>query len=359
MSRDILLLARYGSMGASSRIRSYQYIDALESAGLRITRCPMFSDAYVAARHRNRTRTAAAAMAGFARRAGQLLRAGRHAALWVEYELLPWLPFVFERAFLNDRPVIVDYDDAVFHRYDRHPSALVRSLLGAKIDRIMHAATVVVAGNDYLAARARDAGATRIEIVPSVIDIRRYRQKQTFASESLAVGWIGSPSTIPYLRAIEPALRAASDIRNLTITNVGGTPWFPPELAVTNLDWSEAGEIDAMLKFDVGIMPLPDNPWTRGKCGYKLIQYMGCALPVIASPVGVNAQIVEHGRSGFIASSNADWVQALRALATSPTLRESLGKAGFEKVARKYSLESTAPRLIALFEDALRVPRHA
>jgi glycosyltransferase involved in cell wall biosynthesis len=213
---------------------------------------------------------------------------------------------------------------------------------------------VVIAGNDYLAARARAAGAARIELLPSVIDLARYRQKTASpASSRFTVGWIGSPSTTPYLHSLAPVLRNLADVEGLRVVNVGGAPWTPEDLAVDNLPWSEDTEVEDMLRFDVGVMPLPDDPWARGKCGFKLIQYMGCGLPVVASPVGANAQIVEHGLTGFHATTPDEWSQSLRALAGDPQLRARMGAAGFARVRTHYSLEAVAPRLVAMFRDVL------
>jgi len=359
-SAEVVLLTRYGTLGASSRLRCYQFLPALERAGFCVTRRPMFSNAYVAARYRNRALAFAFALSGYARRLLQMLRLRPDAALWIEYEMLPWLPFAVERAIYDaDRPVIVEYDDAIFHRYDRHPNELVRRWLGDKIDRIMRAATVVVTGNDYLAEHARHAGARRVEVIPTVIDTSRYRQKLSFPADAFVVGWIGSGSTVQYLKALEPALRALADIPGFGVTNVGGPAWRPGGLPVCNVPWTEATEIEAMLAFDVGIMPLPDDPWTRGKCGYKLIQYMGCGLPVVASPVGVNNSIVEPGRNGFLATSHAEWSDALRKLAVNPQLRADMGARGHAKVAREYSLEAATPTWMRLFEDLLSPERAA
>lgn len=351
---DILLLSRYGRLGASSRVRSYQYLDALTAAGIEVTVCALFSDAYILTRNRKRRIPLIEVLRAYTRRIADMMRQRSHPVLWIEYELLPWIPYAIERLLLPTRcEFLVDYDDAIFHRYDNHANALVRALLRDKIDRIMRAATIVVACNDYLADRARSAGARRVEIIPSVIDTRRYRQKQYAVSDGFTVGWIGSPSTTPYLRDLEPALRAIADIAGLRIANVGGDPWTPAGLAVDNIAWSEATEVDQMLRFDVGVMPLPDEPWARGKCGYKLIQYMGCGLPVVASPVGVNMKIVDQGRTGLLASRSDEWAAALRSLAQSPDTRMAMGRAGREKAERDYSLRTTAPCIVSLFTELL------
>lgn len=359
MRTDLLMLSRYGPLGASSRMRSYQYIDALREAGISVEIRPLFDDAYVAARHRGRgLPPVARVVAGYLHRLDAMRAARQAHALWIEYELLPWLPFGIERWIYARHPVIVDYDDAIFHRYGLHRWQPVRSLLGRKIDRIMAAASVVVAGNEYLAERARGAGARRVEVVPTVIDLARYRQKVgSRDSRRLAIGWIGSPSTVAYLRQLEPVLRAIGGETNPRVVNVGGTPWMAAGLDIDNLPWSAESEVAAMLEFDVGIMPLPDEPWARGKCGYKLIQYMGCALPAIASPVGINASIIEHGKTGFLASTSDEWRSALQALASSAELRTGMGRAGFARACERYSLAVTAPKVVDLVRSQLTARR--
>ena len=349
------MLSRYASLGASSRLRSYQYLDALRAAGIVVEVHPLFDDAYVAARNQGLGIPPIASIVnGYLKRLAVMPAARDAHALWIEYELLPWLPFTFERWLYNRKPTIVDYDDAIFHRYELHRGSPVRLLIGRKIDRIMAAASVVVAGNDYLAERARCAGARRVETIPTVIDLRRYRQKEGARDgEPLSIGWIGSRSTIAHLRGLEPALRATVPETKIRIVNVGGTPWSAPGLEIENVPWSEEGEVAAMIRFDVGVMPLPDEPWNRGKCGYKLIQYMGCALPTIATPVGVNKSIVEHGKTGLLASSADEWRSALQTLASSSELRTSMGRAGYARVRDRYSLEVTAPKLVDLVHSVL------
>jgi glycosyltransferase involved in cell wall biosynthesis len=147
--------------------------------------------------------------------------------------------------------------------------------------------------------------------------------------------------------------RTLSDVPGLAVVNIGGTAWRPDGIVVENLPWAEDSEVRDMLGFEVGVMPLPDEPWARGKCGFKLIQYMGCGLPVVASPVGANAQIVLHGSTGFHATSPGEWGQALRTLAADANLRARMGAAGFERCRVHYGLEAVAPRMVAIFRDVL------
>ena len=259
MSVDLLVLSRYGSLGASSRVRSYQYVDSLRAAGFTVDVQPMFDNAYVVARNSadGSPRIASVASA-YLRRLRGTLAAFRARAVWLEYELLPWLPFAVEQwLYSSKRPVIVDYDDAIFHRYDQHPRAGVRRVLAKKIDRIMASATAVVVGNEYLAERASAAGARRIHQFPSVVDLRRYRQRTSFSENQLVVGWIGSRSTTPYLRTIAPVLRDAASALRARLVNVGGARLEMPGVPVEYHPWSEDTEIERMLEFDIGVMPLP------------------------------------------------------------------------------------------------------
>jgi glycosyltransferase involved in cell wall biosynthesis len=131
---------------------------------------------------------------------------------------------------------------------------------------------------------------------------------------------------------------------------VGSGPLDLPGVPIEIVNWSEASETAQLHGFDIGIMPLTDDPWARGKCGFKLIQYMACGLPVVASPVGVNCQIVEHGGNGYLAGTEAEWVSALTTLLDDAALRERLGRAGRLKVEQRYCLQKTGPELAALLQ---------
>ncbi len=339
----ILLLSRYGPLGSSSRLRFYQYLPFLEEHGLQLTVSPLLEDEYVHRLYTGQRQPAIFLARAYAHRLTALLRAKRFDLIWLEKEFLPWLPALAPQ--LLRTPYVVDYDDAIFHRYDRHPSRLVRALLGRKIDQTMRRAALVIAGNEYLAARARLAGAPRVEILPTVIDTKRYGITPPDEPGSFRIGWVGAPVTAAYLKLIEPALETLLRQPGTSLTLLGAAHPLAARLPVETRPWSEAGEVPEIQRFDVGIMPLPDEPFERGKCGYKLIQYMGCGLPVVASPVGVNAQIVEPGVNGFLADTQTEWVRALETLRADPALRQKLGAAGRAKVERDYSLAVAAPKL--------------
>jgi len=280
----------------------------------------------------------------------------RYDVVWIEYELMPFLPALLEHLFLRGGPPrVVEYDDAVFHRYDRHRSALVRTLLGAKIDRLMRGAAVVVAGNAYLADRARAAGARDVAIIPSVVDLDRYPVVPPAAGGPPVIGWIGSPSTAVALDVIAPALARVCAGGRARVVLVGVTPglraWpFPCE----ERPWVDGREAADIAGFDIGVMPLADEPWSRGKCGFKLVQYLACGRPAVASPVGVNPDIVIDGETGLLASTGDEWVAALDRLIGDGALRARLGAAGRAHVEARYALQRTAPLVADVLRRAAR-----
>ncbi len=356
---NILLLSRYTNSGASSRYRSFQYLPLLRQLGYQITVAPFFSDSYLKQLYSSSTRPALNVVSSYAQRVLVMTRSRKCDLLWIEYEAFPWMPYWLESLLTDSRtPYIVDYDDAVFHRYHEHTSGVVRLVLGNKIDRVMQHSALVIAGNEYIANHARLAGAQRVEILPTVIDLDRYPLAPLPQNQRYTVGWIGSFSTARYLLEIREALSRVAQESMMRLVVVGARP---PDMngvvCETREPWSEEREIEESFGFDVGIMPLPDSPWERGKCGHKLIKYMAASRPVISSPVGVNRDIVEHGVTGYLAETTSDWLTALSSLRDSRTLREQMGRAGRRKVEERYCIQVTGRHLANLLEEALKRPR--
>lgn len=359
----ILFLTKYARAGASSRYRTYQYLPGLHGAGFDCEVAPLFDDRYLTKKYELGRAALSDVVFAFLRRVGQMLRVRRFDLVVIEYELLPYSPALPERwlEWLGV-PYAVDYDDALFHQYDQHKRLLVRTLLGGKIARVMQGARLVIAGNDYLAAYARENGAAWVEVLPTVVDPRKYEPRLPSSSAAsgtspFTIGWIGSPATAKYLASIAPALRHMCAKHDATVRLVGSGPIALEGVPLEVLRWSEAGEAADIRSFDVGIMPLPDAPWERGKCGFKLIQYMACAVPVVASPIGANRQIVHHGRNGYLASSQDDWVEALGRMARDPVDRTRMGQEGRRMVEAQYSLQATGPVLARLLAQASSAPQ--
>jgi glycosyltransferase involved in cell wall biosynthesis len=166
----------------------------------------------------------------------------------------------------------------------------------------------------------------------------------------VVIGWTGSHSTLKYLEAIEPILMELEQkyhqLELLVIADL------KPQLGLKNLrfiPWSVDSEITSLLESDIGIMPLPDDEWAKGKCGFKALQYMALEIPTAVSPVGVNTSIVDHGVNGFICSSPQEWVESISALIEGKSLREQLGKRGRQKVIDQFSVDSNRDNFLSLF----------
>jgi glycosyltransferase involved in cell wall biosynthesis len=349
----ILALTRYERLGSSSRVRFYQYVPYLHEHGIEIISKPFFDDQYVRDLYAGQKASLKTLLVAYLKRITALLNRASFDLLWVEMELYPWFPATFE-AFLqmSRTPYVVDYDDAVFHRYDLHPQAAVRKFLGHKIDNVMRHANMVIAGNDYLAKRATQAGAKRVEYLPSVVDVSQYALTESEPGSAFRIGWIGAPVTAPYLELVREAIERLGQESEVRLILIGSGQVQPfSNVSMEVLPWTE--EIDTRLShhFDVGIMPLVDGPFERGKCGYKLIQYMAGGLAVIGTPVGVNTTIVEPGVNGYLASSPSDWYTALCELRDDFQKRKMMGQAGRRKAEQMYNLHSTAPKLLNLLSS--------
>jgi glycosyltransferase involved in cell wall biosynthesis len=338
----VLMLTRYSRMGASSRLRSFQYLPWLAEAGMTVHTQSLFDDAYLRRLYAEGRTAWGRVLAGYLERLACLFEARQYDLLILEKELFPWLPALGERLLQGLRvPFVVDYDDAIFHQYELSRNPLKR-LLATKIDRVMAAASVVVCGNDYLADRARAAGARQVATIPTSVNLNRYPLRLPRPSTVVRVGWIGTPRTVHYLEMLTPALKQLAGELPLRLVVVGAE-FKVAGLAVQCLPWTEESEADAISEFDIGVMPLADSPWERGKCAYKLIQTMACGRPVIGSRVGANCSVLEHGSNGYLASDDGQWRQAIEALAQDPNLRLELGLAGRRTVQERYSLHISGP----------------
>ncbi len=340
-------------MGASSRMRTFQYLSRYRDEGWECHVVPFFSDDYLAGKYAAGRYSFSNIVRAYWGRVSALLGARRYDLVWIEKECLPWLPSFIEGVLLKGVPYAVDFDDAVFHNYDMHRNRLVRKVLGAKIDKIMGGASLVVAGNSYLAARAHEASARRVEIVPTVVDLSRYAFDAPVCDELPRVVWIGSPSTVKYLQMVYQPLRILGERVPFVLRVVGGVVDMPG-VKVELFDWSEETEVKSLRDCDVGIMPLADTAWEKGKCAYKLIQYMACALPTVSSPVGANRDVVLEGLTGYFADSCEDWVAGLERLLTDKDLGRRMGMQGRLRVEQSYSLQAMGDKMVTLLRDASR-----
>ena len=286
-------------------------------------------------------------------RLAQLGRSAGYDAVLLQRKLLPaWqLKALRKRA----RRLIYDFDDAVLYRDSYDPRGPFDIRRASRFVRTVGLADLVIAGNDYLAEAAEAAGAKpeRIRVIPTCIDPTRYDAPTPAdvppePSDRLMLTWIGSSSTLNGLerrRATLEAVGAAVPAARLRMICDRFADFDP--LPVDRIAWSEAGEAAELALADAGISLIPDDRWSRGKCGLKVLQYGASGLPTVANPVGVHPVMIEDGTTGFLADSPSEWVEAIQTLAADPDLRRRMGDAARSKVLRDYAVEAWSGPFLA------------
>ena len=349
------LVGALGALGPTSpsfRVRARIPSAELRRYGIAVRHTPLLSEeedhVFHSARAATRARTALAARSRLAR----LLEAGVDwdvSLVQRQVDLMPSLRL--ERLAAQGKRLVLDVDDAVWH--DRssaaggHPLARLKGT-PRKVRWLARTAQKVIAGNELL-AEWLSAYSQDVVVIPSLVDHRLVPTRVHEPRNRIVLGWLGSPSTARSLTTVAGALtRTAAVLGTPTELRVVGGP----APAVTGIDvrqapWSLQSERAFLQEVDVGLMPLPDNEWTRGKCAYKALQYMAAGIPVVADDVGVSARVIGHARGGLIARCADDWVEHLVALASDPALRARLGGAGRKRVERDFSVEAWAPTLAA------------
>lgn len=352
----VLLLSKYSRKGASSRLRTMQYIPFLESKDVEVVVSSLFDDSYLENLYSGKAKSKFSIIKYYVKRLISLLTVFKYDVVWIEYELFPYLPAYFEW-FLAKLGVkyVVDYDDAIFHNYDFSANKWVRKLLSKKIDAVMKSSYCVTAGNTYLAERAFTAGAKDVVIVPTVVDHCRYKRTAQQNSE-LVIGWVGSPSTQKYILGLKQVLIDTCLRFGAKLVLVGAQAELLndfSDIKVEVLDWNESTEADIISTFSIGIMPLIDGPWEKGKCGYKLIQYMASGKPVIATDVGVNKTIIDKSNAGYTVTNNEEWLEALTVLLSNNDLCYRLGNNARIAVEKHYSVLSQLPVITKILKQEM------
>jgi len=335
----------------STRFRIRQHIPGLGAAGVRVRECAPAIDKYRGVPGWPETRSPKQILPLYAlwegvkltTRLPGLLESWRADVTWLERQLLPG--YLTLEPLLR-RPLVFDVDDAIW---------LAGPWGASSVAATAKRSALVIAGNTYLADWL-GRYARRVEIVPTAVDCQRFRpQPRAGNTDAFTVGWIGTAGNLDYLRAIEGALTRFlarhADSRLLVVADrapvfsrIDPDRWeFQP--------WSAAGEPAAIAAMDVGLMPLPDNLWTRGKCSYKMLQYLACGKPVVVSPVGMNAELLQAASIGFGATDEDQWLAALEQLHAAAGAAEALGRNGRQLVERHYSVDVIGARLGELLKE--------
>ncbi len=333
MKPKILFLTKYSNLGASSRLRTLQY---LKNFNFNFTVNSLFDNNYIKALYENKSKLYILLYSYFNRIS--FLYKNKIKFFYIEKELFPYLPYFFEYFFLRNKDYILDYDDAIFHNYDNHKSKFIRLILRNKIPALIRNAKLVIVGNEYLKKYAIKYGAKNVELIPTSVDLHKYNYvPKTYNSDIFTIGWIGSPSTQNYLTIIHDALKIISKIYRIKLKVIGISDYSIKGINVECEEWSEINETKLLSEIDLGVMPLPNNPFEKGKCGYKIIQYGASYKASVASPVGINNKIISQGINGFLAENTEEWVTYICKIINDKALRGQLGFNARINVEKKFS----------------------
>jgi glycosyltransferase involved in cell wall biosynthesis len=291
----------------------------------------------------------------FVRRALDVLAAKKYDAVFLYREASLLGPTFYEYVLKWQKiPLLVDFDDAIWIAGNWGNNGLFAHLrFPSKIATICRICDAVTVGNGYLRDFARRYN-SNVAIIPTTIDLNQYAVQPELADdETFTVLWSGSTPTLVHFETAREALETLASRRKIVVKVICNKPPERPIAGAQNvfIPWSPTGEAEAIGACHVGIMPLPDDEFSRGKCGLKALQYMATGRAAVASPVGMNRDLIEHGVSGMLASTKDEWVAALETLADDPALRRRLGAEGRRTVERDFSATAGAQKLAAVIED--------
>jgi len=410
----LLILSLHPIESPGPRFRIYQYLPYFKQAGIEYTISAFLnSEEYMNIYNGPATsflEKSNAAIKGIARQIHAIADIKSYDGVIVYREaILVGRPWIERYIVKKGIPIIFDFDDAIWMPVKSQTgiSPILKRLIKStkKFDEIMQLSTHIVAGNNYLAQHAQLLN-KHVSVIPTVVDTDYYKPSTAKQNrDDIVIGWIGSGSTSVYLKlldniwsklqfpslpkrdnadasspslfkeggvperslgrelkirsnALSPSLskRDAADEpqHNLVLKIIGGT-YNPIGIHTNNIKWSLDTELAEMSEFDIGIMPLPDDEWAKGKCGLKILQYMAMGIPCVASPVGVNTEIIQDGVNGFLAKDEKEWIEKLTLLIENPELRQRLGRAGRKTVEERYSLKVWAPRYVEIIKKVVEL----
>ena len=355
MPKVLILVAHRPQRSPSQRYRFEQYLPYLSQQGFEFTWSPLLNenDDVIFYSKGNFTKKILILFKTVLIRLKDVQRFSGFDIIFIQREALFLGSSYFEKkAKQSGKKVIFDFDDAIWLA-DTSPGnkkwEWVKYPL--KFNNNVSCATVVIAGNHYLAQKAEMFN-KNVVVIPTTIDteihipIPQERNKNV-----LTIGWSGSISTIKHFESLIPVLRKLKTEfgDRVRFAVYGDGQYELKELNIRGLAWSADSEVMMLNSFDIGIMPLPEDAWTNGKCGLKALSYMACEVPVVASAVGVNTGIIHHGKNGFLASSEEEWLYALKQLIQSTELRQTIGIEGRKTVINAYSVKSQKAKYLEVF----------
>ncbi len=342
MTKRVLLLTVGPRQRASARYRILQFIPELEQLGFELeTLLPA-----------PKPKTGTARLFSRMREEAEILRHARRADIVFIQKRL-FRQALLRKLHASGVKIVFDFDDSITVTHDEHWSWLTQWKISQRFHATCRQADLVLAGNGYLADQAR-AYAKRVEILPTVVDFTRYHSGAQGNENRVVLGWIGQPANYCYLQTLAPVLSALSKTHpSLVLRVISRGDIQLDGVAVEIHTWEESREVEDLLAIDIGLMPMPDDEWTRGKCALKAIQYMAAGVPVVCADVGANREVVRDGIDGLLAADETEWLRALQHLIEDKPLRQRMGQCGRERVEQHFSLHEAAKRMAGWFDELL------
>jgi glycosyltransferase involved in cell wall biosynthesis len=333
--------SKYSSLGPSSRYRIFQFLELFRNDGIDVTIQPLFDDPYfrflrttpsaalnlqkslyVASRFENRRRT---------------LNKTEGDLTVIEQQLFPYLPFLLEKPFLPTR-YLLELDDAI---YLTHPK---------KLPKVIENAAGVIVGNQTIGGVVAKYN-SNVHLIPTVLNTDLFRSENKVEKDKITIGWSGLEYNFKYLQKLRQVFLYLVTTFPVEIVILSGSEPKQLDFPFRFEKWDPDKEVSQISQFDIGIMPLEMDEWSRSKCGMKLLQYMSLEVPSVATPAGVNAEIIQDGVNGFTALSEEEWIHRISQMVQDPALRVQVGKAGRNTVIEKYSVKSWFPKLLEVYRQ--------
>lgn len=336
----VLFLPLYSIQWASSRYRAYRYAERLQLTGIKSRVLPPPQPRLLS-------------------RVFYLLKLfaslPRVDVVFIQKKLFPAPLLSLIRLF--NRRIVFDFDDALFARPSSvEPTAFRQDAIRKRLEATLRGASHVVAGNDYLKAYALRHN-PRVAVIPTPVESIAPAQTQPRHGipGRVSLGWTGRSENLIYLRDLAPVFLEVRALAGhpVALKVICDAPFSQEEIAVINVPWRLESELEALRSIDIGLMPLYDDDWSRGKCGFKLLLFMSLGIPVVASAVGINRQIIQDGVNGYLASSDQEWAEKLLMLIEDPERRRRIGESGRKTVEQRYSYQATIPELLRVFSEVM------
>ena len=348
MKKKIFFYLKYGSLSASTRLRFLSFFSYLKNY-YQIYDYVLFDNEYFKNKIVNNKINILKIFLTYFKRACQVFLQEKNSLIVIQGELLPYIPAFFEKILIFKKcKIILDLDDAFFHRYDENKNSFYNFFLKKKFEYLFKNSSLVIVGSDYLKLEARKKGAKKIIKLPTGIEFSRAKKFQKIKkNQKFTVVWIGSPSTTVYLKEVIPALnKFFLSKKNIKFKIIGAKSFGFRDLPIEFHDWKLEEEYYLLSKCHVGIMPLFNDKWSKGKCAFKLLQYMAVGIPVIASPIGENLNVVKNNYNGYFARDTEEWLKYFEKLYNKRSLIKLMGKRGIKKIELNYDIEKLKSKLL-------------